>query len=138
MDLTALAQLLHTSTLPPSGFVVFILQSWVLTTMMSMIPMPGETSMAIRVFQQCLNATMGVMLSLPISFSFLSVLLCFPLVLPLVGCSIPAVYISFTLFYPHDFKSNHSFLEYSLQNIPLYYQHSTTFFHFLFPLSYFS
>ena len=138
MDLVALALLLHTSTLPPSSFVVFVLPSWILTTMTSMTPMPGETSMAIRVFQQCLNATMGVMLPLPISFSFLFVLLCFPLVLSLVGCSIPAVHISFTSFYPHDLRSNCFFLEYSLQNIPLYYQHSTTFFHLLFPLSYFS
>ena len=77
--------------------------------------------MVIRVFQRCLNATMGVMLQLPISFLFLSVHLCFPFVPLLVNHLNLIVYISFTPFYPHDFRSIHSFLEYSLWNIPLYY-----------------
>ena len=39
----------------------------------------------------------------------------------LVECSIPIINISFTPFHPNIFGSNHSSLEYSPQNIPLYY-----------------
>ena len=38
-------------------------------TMMSMTLMLGGISMVIKVFQQCFNATMGVMLRLPIIFT---------------------------------------------------------------------
>ena len=54
-------------------------------------------------------------------FSFFLVPLCFSLVPLLVKCSIPIIDISLTLLYPHAFRSNCSSLEYSLQNIPLYY-----------------
>ena len=55
-------------------------------------------------------------------FFFLSlVLLCFPFVLLLVECSIPASHNSLTPFYSNIFRANCSFPEYSPQNIPLYY-----------------
>ena len=63
----------------------------------------------------------GCLLQLPVSFLLLSIHLCFPLVPSLVDHLNPVIYISFTLFYPHDFRSIRLFLEYSLQNIPLYY-----------------
>ena len=56
----------------------------------------------------------------PFLFLFL-VPLCFPFILLLVECLIPTIHNSFTLFYPNIFGTNRSFLEYSPQNIPLYY-----------------
>ena len=62
-------------------------------------------------------------------FFFLSlVLLCFLFVSLLAKCSIPTSRNSLTPFYPDTFRANHSFPEYSPQNIPLYY---LTFYHLL-------
>ena len=114
VDLVTPIPPLHIFTTPLSDSVVFILPPWVLTTTMSLTLTPEGTSMVIRVFQQCLNATMGVMLWLPVSSFILFVHLCFPLVSLLIDCLNPVVYVSFTLFYSHDFWSIRSFLEYSL------------------------
>ena len=70
VGLVALVPLPHISILPPSGFAAFILLPQVQTMMMSITLMPGITSTVIRIFQWCLNATMGVMLRLPIFFPF--------------------------------------------------------------------
>ena len=59
---------LHVFTPPPFDSVVFVLLPQVPMMTMSMTPMPGGTSTVIEIFQQCFNATMGVMLQLPISF----------------------------------------------------------------------
>ena len=84
---------------------------------------PQSQSSRILCFTEVgLYVSIACVLQLPVSSSFLSILLCFPLVPPLARCLIPTVCISFTSFYPCDFGSNHSFLEYSLQNIPLYCQ----------------
>ena len=68
--------------------------------------------------QPC-SCTLCVMIT---HFFFLSlVLLCFPFISLLAECLIPVSRNSLTLFYPDTFRANHSFPEYSLQNIPLYY-----------------
>ena len=79
MDPVALISPLHLSTPLLSDSAVPVLPPQVLTTTMSMTLMLGVTSMGSRIFQQCLNATMGVMLQLSISFSFPLYSYAFPL-----------------------------------------------------------
>ena len=139
MGLVALVPLLHTSILPPSNFSVSVLLPQVQMTMTSMTLMPGITSTVIRIFQRCLNATLGVMLRLPIYFPSS---LC-TLMLP----SCIATSQVFNSRYQHFFYSALSshlwiqllfsrifFTEYSFVLL----NPSTTFFHIPFPLSYFS
>ena len=62
VDPVALALPLHASTPLPSDFTMLVLPPLVQTMMMSMTLTLGITSMESRIFQRCLNATMGVML----------------------------------------------------------------------------
>ena len=71
MDPIALVLPPRTSTPLPSNSAMPVLPLLVQTTTTSTTLTLGITSMESRIFQQCLNATMGVMLQLPISFSFL-------------------------------------------------------------------
>ena len=76
VGLITLMPLLHTSILPPSGSVTFVLLPQVQMMTISTTLMPSITSTAIRVFQWCLNVTMGVMIQLPISSLFLPLFPC--------------------------------------------------------------
>ena len=68
MDLVTLILPPHAFTPPPSDFTMLVLPPLVQTMTMSMTLMLGVTSMKSRIFRQCLNATLEVMLQSPISF----------------------------------------------------------------------
>ena len=72
MVLVALVLPLHVSTPRPSNVTTLVLPPLVQTMTMSMTLMLGVTSMENRIFQQCLNATLGVMLRSPVLFFLLS------------------------------------------------------------------
>ena len=76
MVLIALILPLRISSPRPSDVTMLVLPPRVQTMTMSMTLMLGVTSMENRIFQRCLNATLGVMLQLPVLF-FLS--LVFPM-----------------------------------------------------------
>ena len=71
MDPIALMLPLCASTPLPSNSAVSVPPPLVQMMTMSTTLMLGITSMESRIFRRCLNATMGVMLRSPISFSFL-------------------------------------------------------------------
>ena len=93
--LVALVLPLCASTPRLSDVMTLVLPPLVQTMTMSTTLMLGVTSMESRIFRQCLNATLGVMLRSPILFFISLVFLCFPFVSPLAECSIPTSRISF-------------------------------------------
>ena len=75
--------------------------------------------MVIEVFQWCFNATMGVMLRLPIIF--ISFAYAFLLYCDQSTVRAPSTMFLFISLYLHDSRFTRLLLEYSLWNIPLYY-----------------
>ena len=78
MVLVTLVLPLRASTPRPSDVTTLILPPLVQTMTMSTTLMLGVTSMESRIFRWCLNATLGVMLRLPVLFFLYLVFLCFP------------------------------------------------------------